>query len=123
MDKLRREFDDTQAKLTEYKKTYGKRRDSMRQQVQSVSIEHDGLKKSWNANDVAREIDDVEKRLKHYERAIFELKEFVETKTRETDYENVRTQCLRLGDQLNAAAVKNSNLTGTSGGAGDKGYY
>lgn len=58
----------------------------MRQQIQSVSVEHETLKKSLNANDVARELDDTEKRLKHYERSIFELKDFVDTKSRETDY-------------------------------------
>ena len=58
----------------------------MRQQIQSVSVEHETLKKSLNANDVARELEDTEKRLKHYERSIFELKDFVDTKSRETDY-------------------------------------
>jgi hypothetical protein len=36
---------------------------------------------------VAKEIDETEKRLKHYERTIFELKEYVDSKSRETDYE------------------------------------
>ena len=60
----------------------------MRQQIQSVSVEHETLKKSLNANDVARELDETEKRLKHYERSIFDLKDFVDTKSRETDYGN-----------------------------------
>lgn len=114
-------------------------------QIQQITIEHESLKKNLNANEVAREIDDIEKRLKHFERCvvwlswlllllmmchicslccdfgychrfshnisqhknhcmernyrnstIFELKEFVETKTRETDYEAVKHKCLKV---------------------------
>ena len=72
----------------ELKQTYIKRKETMRQQIQSVSVEHETLKKSLNANDVARELDETEKRLKHYERSIFDLKDFVDTKSRETDYGN-----------------------------------
>lgn len=70
------------------KQTYIKRKDTMRQQIQSVSVEHETLKKSLNANEVARELDETEKRLKHFERSIFDLKDFVDTKSRETDYGN-----------------------------------
>jgi intraflagellar transport protein 74 len=78
----------------------------MRQQVQSLSVEHESLKKALNANDHAREIDDTEKRLKHYERSIFELREFVETKSRETDFEAVKGNCLKILDQINTSLIK-----------------
>ncbi len=112
LDRIRREFDQTQSRLQDLKQTYIKRRDTMRQQIQSVSMEHESLKKSLNAHEVAREIDDTEKRLKHYERSIFELREYVETKSRETDYENVRAGCLRLVDSLNHSAIKKSQFGG-----------
>lgn len=106
---MKRAFDTTQNKLHELKQLYMKRRDTMKQQVQALSMEHDVLKKSLNNNEIARDIDDTEKRLKHYERSIFELKEFVETKTRETDYEMVKASCISMTNQLNTQAVKRSD--------------
>lgn len=117
VDRLRREFNDTKARLQDYKAGYIKRRDTMRQQIQSVSLEHEALKKSLNANEIARELDDTEKRIKHYERSIFELKEFVDTKTRETDYEHVKAICLKLSDNLNGSNVKYYQQNGFSGQA------
>ena len=62
----------------------------MRQHMQSASAESEILKKSLNSNDVGRDLDDTEKRLKRYERTIFVLKELVDSKTRETEYEAVK---------------------------------
>lgn len=109
LDGLRRGFDATQVKLSELKQTYIKRKETMRQQIQSVSLEHETLKKNLNANDVARELDETEKRLKHYERSIFELKDFVDVKSRETDYDAVKASCVRLVDVMNSVCLKTCN--------------
>ena len=77
---LRGAFDATKQLLLDQRQSYSKRRDSMRQQVQAASMEHEAVKRSLNANDTARELDDTEKRLKHYERSIFEIREFVDSK-------------------------------------------
>jgi intraflagellar transport protein 74 len=105
---MRREFEKTQQYLQEQKRVYVKRRDSMRQQVQALSVEHEGAKKALASHDIARELDDTEKRLKHYERAIFEIKEFVESKARESDFELIKSDCLKKLDLLNSLVVKAS---------------
>ncbi|KAJ1419695.1 hypothetical protein B484DRAFT_400102, partial [Ochromonadaceae sp. CCMP2298] len=66
------------------------------------------------ASEVAKEIDETEKRLKHYERTIFELKEFVDSKSRETDYEVVKATCLKITNNLNSAIVKQAQHGGAS---------
>jgi hypothetical protein len=71
------------------------------------------LKKQLNSNDIARELDETEKRLKHYEKGIFDLKEFVDTKSRETDFEHVKGLCLKLADSLNNIHVRSNQ--GTNG--------
>jgi intraflagellar transport protein 74 len=111
IDHLRHEFEGTQLKLQDARAAYIKRRDTMKHQVQTVSMEYEAIKKTLNAHDIAREIDDTEKRLKHYERSIFELREFVDTKSRETDYEGVKANCLKLVDSANSYAIKNANGT------------
>jgi intraflagellar transport protein 74 len=103
---LKKSFDATQLKLQNMKHSYIKRRDAMRVQVQGLSMEHESLKKILTSHEIATEIEDTEKRLKQMERTIFELREFVETKSRETDYELVKGNCLRMLDTLNTLATK-----------------
>ena len=103
---MRREFEKTQLFLQEQRRAYTKRRDSMRQQIQSLSVEHEGAKKALAAHDVARELEDTEKRIKHYERTIFELREFVDSKLRESDYEVIKGNCIKKTDLLNSIVVK-----------------
>lgn len=108
MEGLRHNFDRTQEKLQDLRRAYMKRRDAMRQQVQALSAEHEHLKRNLNSHDTARDLDDMEKRLKHYERSIFELREFIENKSRETDYEVIKGSCLGITDKLNADCIKTS---------------
>lgn len=115
IESIRQEFDGTKNYLMDMKSNYIKRRDSMRSQIQSISIENDSIKKQLNNNEIARELDDTEKRLKHYERSIFELKEFVDTKSRETDYEHVKSICLKLSDSLNSFNIKAAQQVGGAG--------
>ena len=56
MDTLRREFEATKARLVELKQGYTRRKEVMRQQIQSVNAEYEGLKKGLNANDVGRNV-------------------------------------------------------------------
>lgn len=116
LDRLRREFDSTQTKLLDFKQTYVKRRDTMRQQLTSVSVEYEGLKKALAGNEIAKEIDETEKRLKLNEKTIFDLREYVDSKTRETDYELVKLNCLKLTSALNAAIIKSTINSGSGGG-------
>lgn len=138
LERMRREHEATMAKLGELKQSYIKRRDTMRQQIQGVSVEFESLKKALAANETAKEIEETEKRLKvrlclfhelcvvlsllylwgcaqHFERGIFELREFVESKTRETDYELVKASCLKITNALNQAAIRQAQQVGGTG--------
>lgn len=97
VDGLRQRYDRTQRQLNELKKNYAKRRDTMRLQVQSVSADNEQLKRALALSETHREMEDTEKRLKQYERTIFELKEFVEVKSRETNYEPLKANCIKVG--------------------------
>ena len=53
VDGLRRRFEQTQQTLQEQRRSYIKRRDAMRQQVQAISAEHEHVKRTLNNNDTA----------------------------------------------------------------------
>lgn len=112
VEAVNRKFDRTQRELQELRKSYVKRRDSIRQQIQGISAESESLKKQLASHDTDKELEETEKRLKHYERTIFDVREFIESKSRETDYELVRGTCLRLTDKINAACVLASQTGG-----------
>mmetsp|Transcript_3790 Transcript_3790/g.5884 ORF Transcript_3790/g.5884 Transcript_3790/m.5884 type:complete len:604 (-) Transcript_3790:235-2046(-) len=121
IEAMQRKFERTQRELQELRKSYIKRKDATRQQVQALSAEHESLKKMLASNDTDRDLEDTEKRLKHYERTIFEAREFIEAKTRETDYELVKGTCLRLTDSINTNAIKlamDGGSNNNTGGAG-----
>mmetsp|Transcript_7547 Transcript_7547/g.11198 ORF Transcript_7547/g.11198 Transcript_7547/m.11198 type:complete len:604 (-) Transcript_7547:179-1990(-) len=121
IEAMQRKFERTQRELQELRKSYIKRKDATRQQVQALSAEHESLKKMLASNDTDRDLEDTEKRLKHYERTIFEAREFIESKTRETDYELVKGTCMRMTDTINTTAIKLAMEGGNnnpSGGAG-----
>ena len=67
---MQRKFDRTQRELQELRKSYIKRRDATRQQVQSLSAEHESLKKQLAGNETDKELEETEKRLRHYERSV-----------------------------------------------------
>lgn len=93
---LRQQFEKTQAYLIQQKQEYRKRRDSIRQQVQMLSSEHESLKKMIASNDIAKDLDEIEKRLRNNEKTIFELKEFIEAKSYETDYDTIKVHCVQV---------------------------
>ena len=103
---LRRRYENTQQQLTEQSKNYVKRRDAMRMQVQTISADNEALKRNLNNNETHKELEESEKRLKQYERTIFELKEFVDAKSRETNYEPLKLNCLKLVDNLNVITIQ-----------------
>jgi intraflagellar transport protein 74 len=123
VDAVNRKFDRTQRELQELRKSYVKRRDSIRQQIQGISAESESLKKQLASNDTDKELEETEKRLKHYERTIFDVREFIESKSRETDYELVRGTCLRMTDSINAACVQASQTGGTQPAANPAGRW
>jgi intraflagellar transport protein 74 len=103
---MRNAFESTKHTLVDLRVQYQKRRDSMRQQVQQASVEHEAAKRALTNHDTARELDDTEKRLKHYERSIFEIRDFVASRSRETDYEAVKASCMKIMGGLNDDAIK-----------------
>ena len=76
--------------------------------MQALSAEHENIKRTLNNNDTAKDLEDMEKRLKHLERSVFDLREFIESKSRETDYETIKGSCLKVAESLNKIVIKKS---------------
>ena len=111
MDGLHRSFDSMKTNLLHAKSDYLTRKEAMKQQVARAAMENETLKKQLAGHDVAKDLEETEKRLRHYERTVFELNDFVESKTRETDFESVKAKCLVMLDSLNNLVVKKYSMS------------
>ena len=106
---LRDAADDTRDHLVKEKNKYAKRRDSMKRQTNAVSKQLERTKSSLKDSSKFRSLKGLDDKMIHYEQNIFQLKEFIETKGRETNYNESRAECGRLMDELNTIVIANAD--------------
>ncbi len=106
---LRDAAEDTRNYLVAEKNNYAKRRDSMRRQTSSVSKRLEKIKSEKKESSKFRSLKGMDDKMRHYEQNIFQLKEFIETKGRETDFRSLRDDCGRLLDELNAVVIADAD--------------
>jgi len=104
-DTLRAEAAKTCQQLRSLKQKYAKRRDAVKAQVAPLSHTYDKLKNALVEDDTAKELEQLEQKLRHYEQSIFHLSEFIETKSRETDFQSQKEHCGRIIDELNGLLI------------------
>lgn len=106
---LRDAAENTRNYLLAEKNKYAKRRDSMKRQTNAVSKELEKTKSAMKNSSKFRALKGVDDKMRHYEQNIFQLKEFIETKGRETDFRALRDDCGRLLDELNAIVIADAD--------------
>lgn len=102
---VKRAFEVTKANLLELKQSYINRKDSMRQQISTIQSESEHLKKEIASHYLNQDMNDQEKKIRLNEKKLFELKGRVESKLRETDYDSLKLDCLRMVDKMNKALI------------------
>lgn len=122
VDALRDASERTRRFLSDAKQQYQRRRDSVKKQVQLVHSAHDRLKSDLARNETAKTLEGLEQKLRHYEQNIFHLHEYIETKSRETDFRALKEDCGRLYDEINEFVIREADRTITMPAAGSSGY-
>ncbi|CAM9844234.1 unnamed protein product, partial [Ectocarpus sp. 12 AP-2014] len=125
MDRMRREmreFDDidglrdeaaqTKEHLQGLRKQYRSRVEAMRGQVQQLTARHEACKKELAASETGKTLEALERKMRTYETNIFFLKEFVETKGREIDFQSLRGECMGMVKDLNEAVKRKGETEG-----------
>ncbi|KAJ8606934.1 hypothetical protein CTAYLR_008637 [Chrysophaeum taylorii] len=106
LDGLRRRAAATMSALSRLLKEYQGRKETIRLQASQVSAKYEDLKAKINASEAHKTLTDLEAKLKTYAQTIFQLQEYVDTKSRQTDYKQLKENCNHLVDNLNAIAKK-----------------
>lgn len=110
IDELKETHGQTKQYLQRMKQQYIRRRDAMKQQVNALSLQLENLKQETANHDTAKNLDALEQKLRHHEQNIFHLKEYIDTKSREINYEHVKQDCLKTLQELNALRIKQQAL-------------
>jgi intraflagellar transport protein 74 len=105
LDSLQEVHAQTKQHLLRLKKQYIGRRDAMRQQVTALSTQLENLVQETAAHETAKNLDALEQKLRHHEQNIFHLKEYIDSKSREVDYEHLKQDCFRTLQELNTLHV------------------
>eukprot|EP00520_Triparma_pacifica_P000984 CAMPEP_0118662112 /NCGR_PEP_ID=MMETSP0785-20121206/16645_1 /TAXON_ID=91992 /ORGANISM="Bolidomonas pacifica, Strain CCMP 1866" /LENGTH=557 /DNA_ID=CAMNT_0006555609 /DNA_START=46 /DNA_END=1716 /DNA_ORIENTATION=+ len=86
----------TKDELEKLREKYMTRRGAIKQQVAALSAQVDANKKALLMNETSKNLTSLEQKLRHYEQNIFSLKEYVETKGRETDFETLKVDVFKM---------------------------
>ncbi|KAE9026646.1 hypothetical protein PR003_g11194 [Phytophthora rubi] len=105
LDQLQEIHAQTKQHLLRLKKQYIGRRDAMRQQVTALTTQLENLVQETAAQETAKNLDALEQKLRHHEQNIFHLKEYIDSKSREVDYEHLKQDCFRTLQDLNTLHV------------------
>ncbi|KAG7395150.1 Intraflagellar transport protein 74 [Phytophthora boehmeriae] len=105
LDSLQEVHAQTKQHLLRLKKQYIGRRDAMRQQVTALSSQLENLVQEIASQETAKNMDALEQKLRHHEQNIFHLKEYIDSKSREVDYEHLKQDCFRTLQDLNTLHV------------------
>ncbi|KAJ0401291.1 hypothetical protein P43SY_001822 [Pythium insidiosum] len=112
IDELKETHQQTKQYLLRMKQQYIRRRDAMKQQVNALSLQLENLKQETANHDTAKNLDALEQKLRHHEQNIFHLREFIDSKSREINYEHVKQDCMRMLQDINTLRIKQMSLLG-----------
>jgi intraflagellar transport protein 74 len=109
VENLRDLSDSSRRYLLDLKQQYLRRRDAVKRLLGPLSSSYDRLKNSLLESETGKTLESLEQKLRHYEQNIHHLREFIETKSRETDFRALKDQCGRLLDEINSAVIKKTD--------------
>jgi len=107
---LRKRASTTMTALSRLIKEYQGRRESVKCQVTQLTSKYEALKGKIQSSEAARSLSTLEAKLRTYGQTIFHLREYAETKTRETDYTLLKDSCMATVEKLNTHAKTAVNM-------------
>ncbi|KAJ6669487.1 hypothetical protein lerEdw1_000035 [Lerista edwardsae] len=110
---LKRAGEEKKTKLQKEKETLTKRRDAFKKIMEQLNKEHESLKLQLQENETHAQLTNLERKWQHHEQNNFVMKEFIATKTQESDYrpimKNVKKQIADYNKTLMEALQNSKN--------------
>ena len=107
---LRTAADLARGVLQDKVRRYRAEREALRPQVAAAAADFERRRAALAKEPQAQVLEALEGKLRSYEQTVFALREFISTKGRETDFEPIRDETLRLMTELNALIQREVGL-------------
>jgi intraflagellar transport protein 74 len=107
---LRAAADHARAVLHDKAQRYRAEREALRPQVAAAAADYERRRAALAKEPQAQVLEALEAKLRNYEQSVFSLREFISTKGRETDFEPIRDEAMRLLQELNALIQREVGL-------------
>eukprot|EP00743_Colponemidia_sp_Colp-15_P001360 GILK01001490.1.p1 GENE.GILK01001490.1~~GILK01001490.1.p1 ORF type:complete len:646 (+),score=138.74 GILK01001490.1:56-1993(+) len=106
VDSVREKAETTKRQLVQQKQALMARRDVLKQQISFFSMKFEGRKQQLSENETHTILESMEQKIKQYEQNIFHLKQFIDSKSREGNFQPVVQECGKLTSQINKLIIK-----------------
>lgn len=112
LDKVKEMAHDKRKKLQDEKVTLAKRRDTFKKAMQELSMQYEAIKSQLNENETHSQLGNLERKWQHHEQNNFVMKEYIATKSMESDYRplvaKVKSKLDEYNEIIKSALAKGS---------------
>ncbi|CAB4038278.1 intraflagellar transport 74 homolog isoform X1, partial [Paramuricea clavata] len=93
--------------LNEEQETLESRRETLKGRVGDMSAKYEALKNKLNENETYSQLANLERKWQHHEQNNFVMKEFIATKSVESDYRPLKEKVTSQLDEINKIVIGN----------------
>eukprot|EP00842_Homolaphlyctis_polyrhiza_P006414 jgi/Hompol1/6774/HPOL_005080-RA len=106
VDAIKREAELTKKKNSAERENLQFKRDCMRLTIQALTNRYEAKKAQLHENETYTQLGALEQRLRHHESVTFGLKDYIHSKTAESDYKPLAQEVAKRMDDINAQLIK-----------------
>ncbi|CAF92506.1 unnamed protein product, partial [Tetraodon nigroviridis] len=106
LDRLRHSADDKKKRLQEERLLLAQRRDSFKKLLEEMNQGYEALKRKLQENETHAQLSNLERKWQHLEQNNFVMKEFISSKTQESDYNSVAQHVYQLVSEYNKSLIE-----------------
>ncbi|NXC11777.1 IFT74 protein, partial [Orthonyx spaldingii] len=103
---LKASGEEKEKKLQDDKEKLTKRSCAFKKIMEHLNTEYEALKKELEENETHSQLTNLERKWQHHEQKNFEMKEFIATKSQESDYQPIMKNVRRLVKEYNKALIE-----------------
>lgn len=109
LDTLRRTSEDKKKRLQQDQESLTQRRETLDQLLEEMNRKHEALKSTLQENETHAQLVNLEQKWKHLEQNNFVMKEFIASKSQESDYTSVAKNVDQLVAEYNKILIESLN--------------
>ncbi|KAL4506805.1 hypothetical protein ABPG72_001226 [Tetrahymena utriculariae] len=107
IDQFKTEFEQKEKRLLKDREELNGFKNKISEQLKTVTYEYNLKEKKLNMHESYPSYTEAEKKFSNCENQVNNLRNFIITKTKDMDYENIKEECKKLVDDINRAILKN----------------